>query len=186
MKNILYAAIWSGLIFACTGTAFAHHNTQAEFGSFASDTVYVEAEVTKVQWGNPHIIWEVVVTAGDLPAGEKLRVLSHPVNVQEEYGFAASDFAVGDRFRLLAWTHLRGVPMMWPRAVAVNDGPMRSNLRYTDMIDIANGSFAELNIVPPTNLQGSAPGRAGPEAAAKLQSMGLLDDRGLMIWPPRP
>ena len=102
----------------------------------------------------------------------------------EEYGFDRSDFAAGDNVKLIAWTHIRNVPMMWPRAIQINDGPMRSNLRFTDMIDIANGVFEDLNIVAAGNLNGSQPGRAGPDSVRKLSEMGLLDDDGLMIWPP--
>ena len=65
--------------------------------------------------------------------------------------------------------------MIWPRAIQVNDGPMRSNLRFTDMIDIAKGTFQDLNIVPAANLNGSAPERAGEETVQKLKEMGLLN-----------
>ena len=61
---------------------------------------------------------------------------------------------------------------------------MRSNLRFTDMIDIANGVFDSLNIEAPLNLNGSPPARAGEETVKKLRKMGLLDENGLMIWPP--
>ncbi len=77
-----------------------------------------------------------------------------------------------------------GAPMIWPRAIQVNDGPMRSNLRFTDMIDIAKGEFEAMNIVPAANLNGSPPDRAGTETVQKLAEMGLLDEQGLMIWPP--
>ena len=74
--------------------------------------------------------------------------------------------------------------MIWPRAIQVNDGPMRSNLRFTDMIDIAKGVFENMNIVPAANLNGSAPQRAGAETVERLAEMGLLDADGMMIWPP--
>ena len=61
---------------------------------------------------------------------------------------------------------------------------MKSNLRFTDMIDIAKGTFAEMGIRPAANLNGSPPERAGPETVAKLREMGLIDQDGLMIWPP--
>jgi hypothetical protein len=41
-----------------------------------------------------------------------------------------------------------------------------------------------MNIVPAANLNGSPPERAGADTVAKLAEMGLLDDKGLMIWPP--
>jgi len=62
---------------------------------------------------------------------------------------------------------------------------MRSNLRFTDMIDIANGTFEAMNIQAPANLNGSPPVRAGEEVTAKLAEMGLLDENGNVIWPPR-
>ncbi len=162
----------------------AHHNTQAEYGSFGSPTINVEGRIVRVIWGNPHIAIEIETTGGEVPAGEKWRIESHPIRIMEEYGFDRSDFAAGDSVKLIAWKHIRNVPMTWPRAIQINDGPMRSNLRFTDMIDIANGVFEDLNIVPAGNLNGSQPGRAGPDAVRKLSEMGLLDDDGLMIWPP--
>jgi hypothetical protein len=41
-----------------------------------------------------------------------------------------------------------------------------------------------MNIVPAANLNGSPPERAGPETVSKLSEMGLLDEDGMMIWPP--
>ena len=105
------------------------------------------------------------------------------VSAGAELTFARDDFAAGDRVRVIGWKHIRGAPMMWPRAIQVNDGPMRSNLRFTDMIDIANGVFEEMNIVPAANLNGSPSVRAGTDAVRKLDAMGLLDDEGRMIWP---
>jgi len=102
-----------------------------------------------------------------------------------QYGFEQSDFAVGDNVRIIGWKNVRGAPMIWPRAIQINEGPMRSNLRFTDMIDIAKGVFVEMNIAPPLNLNGSPPQRAGAEVVQTLEQMGLLDDEGLMIWPPR-
>jgi hypothetical protein len=164
--------------------AAAHHNTQAEFGAFGSPTIYVEARIVRVSWANPHIAIDIEITGGDIPAGEKWRLASHPIRIMEEYGFAATDFAPGDVLKLHTWKHIRNQPQVWPRAIQVNDGPMRSNLRFTDMIDIANGTFAAKNITPPLNLNGSPPERAGAEVVEKLRAMGLLDEKGLMIWPP--
>jgi len=53
------------------------------------------------------------------------------------------------------------------------------------MIDIAKGTFDAMHIQPAANLNGSPPERAGPETVAKLKQMGLIDEKGLMIWPPR-
>jgi len=162
----------------------AHHNSQAEFGAFGSDTIYVEGTIVAINWANPHISIDIQTTGGDLPAGENWRLVSHPIRIMNEYGFQESDFAVGDHVKLLGWKQLRHQPLMWPRAISVNDGPMRSNLRFTDMIDIANGKFESMNIVAPLNLNGSPPLRAGEETVEKLKAMGLIDENGLMIWPP--
>jgi Family of unknown function (DUF6152) len=167
------------------GGARAHHNSQAEFGAFGSDTIYVEGTIVAISWANPHISIDIRTTGGELPAGENWRLVSHPIQIMNAYGFAREEFAVGDKVRLLGWKNLRGAPQIWPRAIQVNDGPMKSNLRFTDMIDIAKGVFESLNIQPAANLNGSPPERAGPETVEKLREMGLLDADGLMIWPPR-
>jgi hypothetical protein len=177
---LLAVAAWS----IAAVPASAHHSSQAEFGPFGSPTTYVEARIVDIDWGNPHISMDLEVTGGALAAGEHWRLVSHPVRIMEEYGFKREDFAVGDTLKLRTWLHVRKQPLLWPRAIQVNDGPMRSNLRFTDMIDIANGVFDSLNIVAPLNLNGSPPGRAGPETVKKLGEMGLLDANGQMIWPP--
>ena len=164
-------------------SAHAHHNTQAEFGAFGADTITFEATIVSINWGNPHITMDVEIAGGALTAGERMRLVSHPVQIQEQYGFSSDEFAVGDTIKVIGWTHIRNQPLFWPRAVQVNDGPMKSNLRFTDMIDIANGTFESMNIRPAANLNGSPPGRAGADAAQKLREMGLLDQDGLMIWP---
>jgi hypothetical protein len=173
-------------VFALHATAaHAHHDSQAEFGAFGSDTIVVEGTIVDIHWGNPHISIDIRTTGGELPAGQNWRLASHPVQIMNAYGFAQEEFAVGDRVKLLGWKNLRGAPQIWPRAIQVNDGPMKSNLRFTDMIDIAKGVFESMNIQPAANLNGSPPGRAGADTVAKLEQMGLIDDNGLMIWPPR-
>ncbi|HVJ30835.1 MAG TPA: DUF6152 family protein [Gammaproteobacteria bacterium] len=163
----------------------AHHNSQAEFGAFGSETIAVEGTIVDINWGNPHISIDIRTTGGDLPAGQNWRLVSHPVQIMNDYGFMREEFAVGDRVKLLGWKNVRGAPQIWPRAIQVNDGPMKSNLRFTDMIDIAKGVFESLHIQPAANLNGSPPARAGEETVAKLKEMGLIDEKGLMIWPPR-
>lgn len=180
IRRLITAAI---LVLAPIAGVLGHHNTQSEFGAFDSDTVYVEGTISKVIWGNPHIAIQMVVTGGELEAGEKWRVASHPVAIQISHGFAKEDFAEGDTIKLHAWKHVRGLPQLWPRAIQINDGPMKSNMRFTDMIDIAKGSFTAMNIVPAANLNGSPSARAGEEYVARLQEMGLLDAEGNMIWP---
>jgi hypothetical protein len=170
----------------CSFPVLAHHNTQAEYGPFDSDFIRVEGTITDIKWGNPHLAFTITVTGGELPAdqiGKTWQVNSHPINVMLDYGFTKEEFAVGDKLTLLTWRHVRGINHLWPRALQVNDGPMKSNLRYTDMIDIANGTFAALGIQPAANLNGSAPIRAGTATVKKLGEMGLLDANGNMIWP---
>jgi len=167
-----------------TSTLYAHHNSQAEFGAFGSPTIYVEGTIVRINWANPHISIDMQTTGGELPAGEKWRLESHPIRIMQAYGFERTDFAVGDNVKLFGWTSIREHPLIWPRAIQVNEGPMRSNLRFTDMIDIASGVFESLNIEPPLNLNGSPPQRAGAEVVEKLGEMGLLDEDGLVIWPP--
>ena len=177
------------LLLACllsTTPARAHHNTQAEYGPFDSSFITVDGVITNVKWGNPHVAITIEVTGGDLPAdqiGQRWQVNSHPINVMLAYGFTQDEFKAGDKVHLLTWTHVRGIKHLWPRAIQVNDGPLKSNLRYTDMIDIANGTFAALGIEPAANLHGSDPIRAGAATVEKLGAMGLLDAQGNMIWP---
>ena len=163
----------------------AHHNSQAEFGAFGSDTIAVEGTIVNVNWANPHISIDIRTTGGELPAGQNWRLVSHPVQIMNDYGFVREEFNVGDHVKLLGWKNVRGAPQIWPRAIQVNDGPMKSNLRFTDMIDIAKGVFESMHIQPAANLNGSPPARAGEETVAKLKEMGLIDEKGLMIWPPR-
>ena len=163
----------------------AHHNSQAEFGAFGSNTIAVEGTIVNVNWANPHISIDIRTTGGELPAGQNWRLVSHPVQIMNEYGFVREEFNVGDHVKLLGWKNVRGAPQIWPRAIQVNDGPMKSNLRFTDMIDIAKGVFESMHIQPAANLNGSPPARAGEETVAKLKEMGLIDEKGLMIWPPR-
>jgi hypothetical protein len=172
----------AGLIVA--PTLQAHHNSQAEYGSFGSETMYVEGTIVRINWSNPHVSFDMRTSGGDIPAGQNWRFESHPIRIMNEYGFELEDFAIGDSVKIIGWKNVRGQPMIWPRAIQVNDGPMRSNLRFTDMIDIAKGVFEDMNIEPPLNLNGSPPQRAGADTVEKLAEMGLLDEDGLMIWPP--
>lgn len=162
----------------------AHHNSQAEYGPFGSETLYVEGRIVAIHWSNPHVSFDMRTIGGDIPPEQNWRFESHPIRIMNAYGFEREEFSVGDTVRIIGWKNLRGAPMIWPRAIQINDGPMKSNLRFTDMIDIANGVFEGMGIQPPANLNGSPPQRAGTETVRKLEEMGLLDENGLMIWPP--
>ena len=167
-------------------SSLGHHNTQAEYGAFGSDFIAVDGVIREIRWANPHIQIEIEITGGDLPASESGKTWimnSHPINVMTAYGFAKDEFAVGDQLHLLTWRHVRGINHLWPRAIQVNDGPLKSNLRFTDMIDIADGVFDALGITPAANLNGSSPQRSGLDAVRKLEALGYLDEEGNMIWP---
>lgn len=165
----------------------AHHNTQAEYDNFDSPTFYIEGVIGKVQWGNPHISIEIVTTGGDIPAGENWRIASHPVQIQIDHGFVKEEFVEGAPIKLHAWKHRTGQLSLWPRAMQIGTGPMKSNMRFTDMIDIAKGTFTAMNIIPAANLNGSPSARAGEPYIAKLREMGLVDAEGNMHWPaPTP
>ena len=182
----LFTVLIAGITYSSVGSA--HHNTQAEYGPFDSSFIRVQGTITDIKWGNPHVAFQITITGGDLPAdqiGATWQVNSHPINVMTAYGFTKEEFAVGDKLDLLTWTHVRRIKHLWPRAIKVNDGPMKSNLRFTDMIDIANGTFTALGIEPAANLNGSDPIRAGTATVEKLRAQGMLDADGNMIWPPR-
>ena len=182
--TLTVSILGAAMLTALPVTGRAHHNSQAEFGAFGSDTIHVEGTIVAVHWSNPHISIDIRTTGGDLPAGQSWRLVSHPVQIMIDYGFSREEFTVGDRVELLGWKNLRGAPQIWPRAIRVNDGPLKSNLRFTDMIDIAKGVFESMGIRPAANLNGSSPERAGTDTAAKLAEMGLIDEDGLVIWPP--
>ncbi|MES2603892.1 MAG: DUF6152 family protein [Pseudomonadota bacterium] len=184
LKNLLFTLLATLLP---AGSLWAHHNTQAEYDNFDSRTFYIEGTLGKVQWGNPHISIELLVTGGDIPAGEKWRIASHPVQIQIDHGFNKEEFVEGAPIKLHAWKHRQGQPSLWPRAMQIGDGPMKSNMRFADMIDIAKGTFTAMNIVPAANLNGSPSARAGEPYIAKLREMGLVDAEGNMHWPaPTP
>lgn len=176
-------AVFSSFLTLPVSTGFAHHNTQSEYGAFDSRTFYIEGTITRVFWGNPHIGMDITVTGGELEQGSQWRVNSHPIQIQIAHGFAKEEFNTGDTIKLWAWKNLHGAQTLWPRAMQLNDGPMKSNMRFTDMIDIAKGTFASLNIIPAANLNGSPSARAGETYVARLREMGLIDEEDRMIWP---
>ena len=77
--RFLVTAVLGALAFAQPG--YTHHNSQAEFGPFASPTIYVEGRIIDIHWGNPHISIDVEITGGALPAGEMWRLVSHPIRI---------------------------------------------------------------------------------------------------------
>jgi len=161
----------------------AHHNLRAEFGPFESETVYAEGRIVGIKWGNPHVAINIEITGGELAVGEKWQLQGHALQgMTGNYGFSEEDFVVGKNIRVHGYLNLRGRPVLFPRALQVEDGPMRSAQRYRDFIDIANGVFEDTNIVPP-NLNGATVTLLDQEIVQRLGEMGLLDESGRMIWP---
>jgi len=180
------AGLIISLILLVSAQVTAHHNTQAEYGAFGSDFITVEGVITDIRWANPHIQVDLEVTGGELPEseiGSTWVMNSHPIAIMIAYGFEKEEFQVGDTLHLLTWRHVRGIDHLWPRAIQINDGPLKSNLRFTDMIDIADGTFDALGITPAANLNGSSPQRSGLQTVRKLEALGYLDEDGNMIWP---
>ena len=167
------------------GPAFAHHSVPGEFGDSSRPTTWMEGEIVKIIWRNPHIFLNIRTTSGDgVEAGENWRVTSHPTHIMDEtYDFRADQFAVGDVIRMHGWKHLRGQPLFHPRAMQINDGTMRSLLRFADARDIVAGTLIEKGIVPTKTLDGSNPGRAGKETVDGLRAMGFLDENNHIKLP---
>lgn len=178
------SAILFGLGVVIPVLAGAHHSVPAEYGDSGTPTHYIEGTVSRVMWANPHIFINIVTSGGEVEAGENWRLTTHPINVMEgTYGFQREDFAEGDHVRVYGWFHLRGQPLFQIRAISVNDGPMQSTLRFSDLRDIVKGTLAEQQIVPTTNINGTSPGRAGAETVQALGRMGFLDEQGNVDLP---
>jgi hypothetical protein len=162
----------------------AHHNSQAEYGPISSQIAELEGFIVSVNWGNPHVFIEVEAIADQNEPNERWRVEGDSVATMVANGFVQQDFSVGDFVAIIGWKSLHGRPTILARAIQIDDGPMRSSLRFRDMIDIANKVLENSNIEPAANLNGSPPERAGPDVVRRLHEMGLLNEDGLFIWPP--
>ncbi len=182
MKHANLALLGFALVLA--GIAKAHHSVPAEYGDSSTPYNYIEGTIQRVAWANPHIFINMSTTGGDLEAGENWRLTTHPVNIMTgTYGFEANEFAVGDSVKVYGWFHLRGQPLFQIRAISINDGPMRSTLRFTDLREIVSGKLQDSGIVPTEYINGTDPGRAGPEAVAGLHELGYLDEDGNVNLP---
>jgi len=168
-----------------TGTVLAHHSVPGEFGDSSRPTSYMEGEIVKIMWRNPHVFINIKTISGDgVEAGENWRITTHPTHILDEtYDFQQDQFAVGDTVKMHGWKHLRGQPMFHPRALQINDGPMRSLLRFADARDIVSGTLLEKKIIPTKTLDGSNPGRAGKETVEGLRAMGYLDENNNIKLP---
>lgn len=162
----------------------AHHSVPAEYGDSGTPTHYIEGAISRVLWNNPHIFINIVTSGGEVEAGENWRLTTHPINIMEgTYGFSSDEFQEGDEVQVYGWFHLRGQPLFQIRAISVNDGPMQSTLRFSDLRDIVKGTLAEQRIIPTRNINGTSPARAGAETVRALGEMGYLDDQGNVNLP---
>lgn len=165
-------------------SASAHHNVPAEYGDVRGPTTYIEGKIVKVMWRNPHIFINIETSGGELPAGQNWRLTTHPVHImQDTYGFTKEDFNVGDKVLVRGWLHILGQPLMQIRAIQVNDGPMRSTLRFADLREVVAGTFKSFGIAPTPTLDGSDPGRTGEETVSKLRELGWIDENGMVSIP---
>ena len=183
MKKLLCILV-SAVLAMAAAVVSAHHSVPAEFGDSARPTEYVEGKILDVRWLNPHVFIDLELTSGEFGnPGEKWRLTTHPIEILRDYGIEKTDFAVGDTVQIHAWTHIRGMPLLHPRAMQVNDGPMRSFLTFADFRDIASGAMKEKGITPAPHLEQTRPGRAGGETVAALEEMGLIGEDGYPKFP---
>ena len=182
MKHLNFLLPYLALV--ATVPVQAHHNVPAEYGSSATPTRYIEGQISNITWGNPHIFFNIVTTGGEISPGENWRLTTHPINVMTQtYGFAQGDFTEGDMVRLHGWFHLRGQPLFQIRAISIDNGPMHSTLRFSDLRDILDGTLQANKIIPTEHINGTSPQRAGAETVAKLAEMGYLDGSGNVNLP---
>ncbi|OUU78862.1 MAG: hypothetical protein CBC38_05970 [Gammaproteobacteria bacterium TMED78] len=186
MKN--YKLFIFGLAFALSASFLnAHHNIQAEFGSFDSPLSYIEGNVVDIRWGNPHVSVFIEITNGDLPVGETWQIQGHGPDGMGQYGLGADFFNIGSSFRGYVYPNLRGLPVAFPRAVGHQDGQLLSAQRFRDYQDIANGVemvdgiFIDSQIKSVCVSADRRPRLAGAAAVRKLQEKGLLKEDGTFI-----
>lgn len=183
-RNILAKLLLTSLVAAGAGVAVAHHSVPAEYGDSSTPTHYIEGKIVKIMWRNPHIFINIESTGGEIAAGENWRLTTHPIHIAEDtYGFSKDDFAIGDTVRVHGWFHIRNQPLFHIRAIGINDGPVRSMLRFADLRDIVAGTFKDKGIIPTETLHGSDPTRTGQETVEKLRDMGWLDENGMVNVP---
>ena len=184
MRHGMNRLVAVGLVFAFAA-AEAHHSVLSEFGDHGRLTSFMEGEVVSISWRNPHVNLDIRITSGDgVEPGTKWRVTTHPTHILDEvYGFRRDQFAVGDVIRMHGWKQIHGQLVFQPRALQINDGPMRSLRNSADGCDIAAGQLIEKGIGPSRSLDGSSPGRAGQEAVDALREMGYLDQDNLIRLP---
>lgn len=172
------------LSLAAVGTALAHHGVPAEYGDSSQPTSYVEGTIVKVMWRNPHIFINIRSTGGDVPADENWRLTTHPVHIMEgTYEMEKEQFVEGAAVRVHGWKHIHGQPLMQIRAIQVDDGPMRSTLRFADLRDVLSDELKSSGIQPAATLDGSDPGRLGKDIVERLKEIGWVGEDGMVTVP---
>ena len=162
--------------------AHAHHSIAGEYGGAGEPYNYVEGTVIDVAWTNPHISFTVETTDGYFGDGKVVRANSQPTHIISEYGMTADTHQVGDSVKMYGWEHQRGMPLFHLRALGVNDGPIQSTLTFADMWDLVREN-TDNGIAWSPQLEGSSPGRLGPEFTQMMKDKGLLNERGRVQLP---
>lgn len=131
--------------------AFAHHSIASEYGGGKGPTKPLEGKVTKVRWSNPHIeIYIESPGSNGLAAGEWV-VNSHaPGLLARTYGIRPGEIKVGDSVKMVGWESQQGVPRFHMRAISINDGPMRSTHRSSDIKELKEGTMGSIVPAPGT------------------------------------
>ena len=85
MNKLISTLFFLTIILAPLTGLYAHHNTNTEFAWFDTPAVTFEGKIVRIAWGNPHVSIDVESTGGDIPAGEKWRLVSHPINITVQH-----------------------------------------------------------------------------------------------------
>jgi len=132
----------------------AHHSIQAEYGGGKGPTKPLEGKVTKVRWSNPHIEIYVQTAGGSGMAAGEWVVNSHaPGLLARTYGIKPGEIKVGDSVKMVGWESQQGVPRFHMRAIAINNGPMRSTHRSSDIKELKDGTIGAIVPAPGTSAE---------------------------------
>src|SRR6187549_1453523 len=93
--------LWLATILACCSpfTALAHHSV----AFYSTEKIELGGEITKIDWKNPHIQFELRTLEGD--GAEKMwRLESSSIFLREKDGVTRDLFRVGDKVRVAGRT----------------------------------------------------------------------------------